>query len=233
MDYSELEKIFGIKIENTDLFNKAFTHRSYLNENPEYNNPSNERLEFLGDAVLQFLSTEYLFKKYVTKPEGELTAYRASMVNTKSLAEEAERLKYGKFLFLSKGEESTGGRERPYILANTFEAVLGAIYLQTGIDKCRTFLEKNLFYKIEEIIKKGEHKDKKSLFQEKAQEMYSITPTYKVLKEWGPDHDKSFEVGVYLDKKLVAKGKGKSKQTAESEAATQALKTLEWTKSLY
>ena len=226
MDISKLQQNLKIKIEDMELFKTALTHRSYLNENSGYKNPSNERLEFLGDAVLQFLSSEFLYKKYPGNPEGDLTAYRASMVNTDSLAEESKRLAYGEHLLLSKGEEQTGGRERPYILANTFEAILGAIYLDEGIDTCRTFLEKNLFYKIDRIVATGDYKDKKSLFQEIAQEKFGITPTYEILQEWGPDHNKEFEVGVFLEKKIIAKGRGASKQKAESAAAEKALKNI-------
>jgi len=229
MDFNELEKTLEITIskENKDLFVRAFTHRSYLNEIKESKIRSNERLEFLGDAVLQFLSSEYLFKKYNEREEGDLTAFRASIVNTNSLAQESSRLNYGKFLLLSKGEEQTGGRERPYILANTFESVIGAIYLSTDIGTVRNFLNKNLFYKIDTIVQKGEYRDKKSLFQEKAQELKGVTPVYKVVKEWGPDHDKKFEVGVYLDKDCIATGKGRSKQKAESDAAKKALNIIE------
>jgi len=221
----KLSKIIGDKVtSNIDIYKRAFIHRSYLNETDEQN--SNERLEFLGDAVLQLLSSNFLFKTYTKEPEGILTAYRASLVNTTSLGKEAKRLGYGELLYMSKGEEATGGREREYILANTFESLLGALYLDKGIDFCDKFLHKNLFYKIEDIIKNEDYKDKKSLFQEVSQEKYSITPIYKVLSETGPDHDKIFEMGVYLESKLVAKGKGSSKQKAESSAAENALKIL-------
>lgn len=226
LDQTKLEKILNIKIESTDLFIRAFTHRSFLNENKNLEINSNERLEFLGDAVLQFLSSEYLFNNYKDKPEGILTAFRASIVNTKSLGFEAKKIGYGEFLLLSKGEEANGGRENEYILANTFEAVLGALYLSNGIEKCKTFLETNLFYKLKKIIESESYIDSKSHFQEIAQELRGVTPTYKVVKEWGPDHDKTFEVAVYLDKKLIAKGEGSSKQRAESEAASAGIKVL-------
>lgn len=221
----KLEQIIGSKVEsNLDLYKRAFIHRSYLNETTENN--SNERLEFLGDAVLQLLTSQFLFKTYTNDPEGILTAYRAALVNTVSLAEEAKRLGYGELLFMSKGEEATGGRDREYILANTFESLLGALYLDKGLEFCDKFLHENLFYKIDKIIKNEDYKDKKSLFQEVSQEKYSITPIYKVLSETGPDHDKTFEVGVYLDTKLIAKGKGSSKQKAESSAAENALNSI-------
>ena len=224
MNEAELVKVLGIdKIKDKNIFEEAFTHRSYLNENKDQNLESNERLEFLGDAVLQFLSTEYLFNKFKHIKEGTLTAYRAALVNTNSLAEESKRLGFGKFLRLSKGEELNKGRENTYILANTFEAVLGALYLDQGLEKCKKFLEKNLFYKIDRIIKEEAYKDKKSGFQEIAQEEQGITPTYKVIREWGPDHNKKFEVAVYLGKDKIATGVGSSKQKAEIEAAKKAI----------
>lgn len=222
-DLFKLEKIIGVKFSDPTLLETAFTHRSYLNEHPGYKNPSNERLEFLGDSVLQFLTSEYLYKAYKNSPEGDLTNFRAAVVNTGSLAKESRSLGYGRFLLLSKGEEDSGGRDREYILANTFEAVLGAIYLNKGMKKSREFLEKNLFYKIREIVEKEQYKDFKSTFQELAQEREGVTPTYKVLAEWGPDHDKRFRVGVYLGKRLYGKGEGSSKQKAEEEAAKNAL----------
>jgi len=227
LDKKKLEKVLGLKITDTEIFIRAFTHRSFLNENKSLEINSNERLEFLGDAVLQFLSSEYLFKTYTKNPEGDLTAYRASIVNTTSLGFESKRLGYGDFLLLSKGEEANNGRGNEYILANSFESVLGAIFLSFGIDTCRTFLEKNLFYKLEQIVSSGSFRDSKSHFQEISQELKNITPTYKVIKEWGPDHDKTFEVGVYLDKKLISKGTGSSKQRAERDAASKGIEILE------
>ncbi|MBP7859536.1 ribonuclease III [Patescibacteria group bacterium] len=227
IEKQELENTLNIEIHDINLFEKAFTHRSFLNENKHKNYESNERLEFLGDAVLQLLTSEFLFIKYEKNAEGILTAYRASIVNTVSLAEEAKRLEYGKFLRMSRGEETTGGRNREYILANTFEAVLGAIFLSSGIEVCKKFLEKNLFYKIDKIVQEGEYRDAKSKFQEIVQEKYDVTPIYKTLKEWGPDHDKNFEVGVYIKDKLTAKGTGASKQKAENDAAKEALRKIE------
>jgi ribonuclease III len=225
-DFDKLEKILNIKIENRELFITAFTHRSYLNEHSAYKNPSNERLEFLGDAVLQLLSSEYLFNTYPNSPEGDLTNYRSAVVCTPSIGEEARRLGYGELLLLSNGEESTGGRDREYILANTFEAVLGALFFEKGIDFCREFVNKNLLYKIDDLINKQEYKDAKSLFQELAQEKTSITPVYNVLESWGPDHEKTFKVGVFLGDKLWGTGEGRSKQKAEQQAAVTALKAL-------
>lgn len=222
----EVEKVLGTKIKGTTLFTVAFTHRSYLNEHPKYKNPSNERLEFLGDAVLQLLSSEFLYNKYPESPEGDLTNYRAAIVCTKSLAKEAKRLGYGAFLLLSNGEEATGGRNREYILANTFEAVLGALYLEQGIEFCKEFVEKELLYKLEDIVKNKKYKDAKSDFQEMSQEKKSVTPVYKVLDSWGLDHEKTFKVGVFLENEEWGVGEGKSKQKAEQQAALNALDKL-------
>jgi len=225
-DFEQLQKNLDTTLTNRELFQTAFTHRSYLNEHTNYTNPSNERLEFLGDAVLQHLSSEYLYLKYPTQPEGELTNYRSAIVCTPSLASESRNLGYGHFLMLSNGEESTGGRDREYILANTFEAVLGALYLEKGIDFCRSFLNKVLFYKVDEIVRNQEYKDAKSKFQETAQEKFGITPEYKVLDSWGPDHDKTFKVGVFLGAKQMGVGEGRSKQKAEQNAAEDAIKGI-------
>ena len=218
----KLEKILNTKITDVELFKTAFTHRSFLNENPDYPNPSNERLEFLGDAVLQLLSSEYLFNNY-DETEGVLTNYRSAIVCTKSLAEESKRLGYGDFLFLSKGEELSGGRQREYILANTFEAVLGALFLQDGISFCRDFTTKELLYKLDTIIEEERHKDAKSRFQELAQEKTGITPEYRVKDSWGADHEKTFKIAAYLEKEVYGEGVGQSKQKAEQAAAKAAL----------
>ncbi len=214
-NFEKLEKILNIKVKDKDLFLTAFTHRSYLNEHSTYELPSNERLEFLGDAVLQLLSSEHLFKNY-PNPEGDLTNFRAAIVCTESLALEAGRLGYGEFLLLSKGEEASGGRDREYILANTFESVLGAIFLQEGLEKCREFVEKELFYKVSGIIDNKSYKDAKSEFQEKAQEKLGVTPSYVVLDSWGPDHERIFKVGVYLSREEYGVGEGASKSRTGS-----------------
>ena len=223
---TELEQVLNTKITNVGLFQTAMTHRSYLNEHDDYEYPSNERLEFLGDAVLQLVSSEYLYKNFANSSEGELTNFRSAIVNTASLAAESLRLGFGKFLLLSKGEEASGGREREYILANTFEAVLGALYLANGLVFCTNFVQKELLYKIETIIKEKSYKDAKSMFQEMAQEKHGITPVYKVLDSWGADHEKTFKVGVYLDTKLYGVGEGSSKQRAQQEAAQDAVDKL-------
>lgn len=225
-DSKKFEKVIDASIQDASLYKTAFTHRSYLNEHPSYTFPSNERLEFLGDAVLQVLSSEFLYKNYLKSPEGELTNYRAAIVCTPSLAKEAKRLNYGEFLFLSNGEESTGGRTREYILANTFEAVLGALFLEKGLDFCKEFITRELLYKINEIVENEQYKDAKSKFQEAAQEKKEITPNYEVLDSWGLDHEKTFKIGVYLGNELFGVGEGKSKQKAEQQAAIAALDKL-------
>lgn len=225
-DFEKIKNILGISLTDSNLFKTAFTHRSYLNEHREYTNPSNERLEFLGDAVLQLLSSEYLYTNYPDSPEGDLTNFRSSVVCTPSLAEEAKRMGYGELLLLSNGEEATGGRSREYILANTFEAVLGALYKDQGLEACRDFLLKQLFYKVADMINSNVYKDAKSKFQEKAQEKYGVTPSYQVLDSWGPDHEKTFKVGVFIEKKNWGVGEGKSKQRAEQAAAEDGLKRL-------
>jgi ribonuclease-3 len=224
-----LEKNLGLEFKNRDLLIEAFCHRSYLNEHPDFYLPHNERLEFLGDAVLELIVTEYLYKKYPEKNEGELTNWRAALVNAKILGELAKDLGFNDFLLLSKGEEKETGKARLYILANTFEALIGAIYLDQGYEVAKNFVEKNLIEKkLPEIIEKGLFKDPKTRFQEEAQERVKITPTYKVLEEWGPDHAKHFVVGVFLGNELIAKGEGSSKQEAEEEAAKNALKIKGW-----
>jgi len=219
----EFEQKAGLSFVNREVLQRAFVHRSYANENKDFKLGHNERLEFLGDAVLELVVTDELFKKYPTKSEGELTAVRASIVNTKSLSETALKLHMGDFLLLSKGEARSTGRARSYILANTFEAVVGAIYTDLGYEAARAFIERNLFEKIEPVINNKLWVDSKSFFQEKSQEVYNITPEYRVLKETGPDHDKTFTMGVFVGEKLFGEGIGASKQDAEQEAAKHAL----------
>lgn len=227
-DFSLLEKKIGIKFKNKDLLVQAFCHRSYLNENPDFYLNHNERLEFLGDAVLELVVTEYLFQKYPNKSEGELTNWRSALVNAKQLFQVAEELDLNEFLLLSRGESKELGKARKYILANVFEALIGAFYLDSGYKKCQEFIKKHLLKHLSEIIKKGLFRDAKSCFQEEAQEKVNITPIYKVLKEWGPDHAKHFIVGVFLEKELVAQGEGSSKQEAEERAAQNALEEKNW-----
>jgi ribonuclease III len=227
-DFSLFEKKLGLKFKNKNLLTQAFCHRSYLNENPSFELENNERLEFLGDAVLELAVTEYLFEKYPGKSEGELTNWRAALVNAKMLAETAGELGLNDYLLLSKGEKKETGKARQYILANTFEALIGSLFLDAGYRKCREFIKSNLVVKLPEIIEKGLFKDAKSRFQEEAQERTGLTPTYKVLKDWGPDHAKHFIIGVFLGKELAGEGKGSSKQEAEVEAAKNALETKGW-----
>jgi ribonuclease-3 len=227
-DFSKLEKKLNIKFKNKDLLTQAFCHRSYLNENPKFILENNERLEFLGDAVLELIVTEYLYQKYPRKSEGELTNWRAALVNARMLTEVAGEIDFNSFLLLSRGETKELGKARQYILANTFEAFIGAAYLDSGYKTCQKFIKKYLIEKLPEIIKKGLYKDNKSCFQEQAQEREGITPTYKVLKESGPDHAKHFVIGVFLEKELIARGSGSSKQEAEEEAARKGLENKKW-----
>ena len=221
-----LEKKLEIKFTNIDLLKKAIIHRSYLNELHEEDVlESNERLEFLGDAVLQFLSSERLYKSYPTLGEGDLTNIRSKIVNTESLAEESTRFGAGEFILISRGEKETA-KESSSILANVFEAILGALYLDQGIEACRNYLESQLFYKIDDVVKSGSLKDSKSLYQEIAQEKYLVTPQYKVIIEEGPDHNKTFISAVYINDKEMARGTGSSKRKAEQAAAQNALTSL-------
>lgn len=219
----EIEKKLKLNFKDKDLLKSAFIHRSYLNEHPEEKLSHNERLEFLGDSVLGFVVSEHIFKKYPTHAEGDLTNFRSSLVNAKSLAEAAKRLDLGSYLFLSKGEEATGGRDRQYLLANTFEALLGAIYLDSGIAPAEKLISEELLPSLTNIIDKKLYKDFKSGFQEVSQEKVNVTPVYKVLEETGPDHNRNFKVGVFLNEEQFGIGEGKSKQIAEQEAAKAAL----------
>lgn len=227
-DFSELEKKLNVCFKNKDLLVQAFCHRSYLNENPDFKLSHNERLEFLGDAVLELVVSEHLYLNYPEKSEGELTSWRAALVNAKMLGETAKQLSFNDFLLLSKGEAKEQGKSRLYILANTFEAFIGALYLDQGYKACQKFIKEHLISKLPEIIEKRLYKDPKSRFQEEAQERVGITPVYKVLEEWGPDHAKHFLVAVFLGEELIAKGEGSSKQEAELEAAENALKIKGW-----
>jgi len=227
-DFTILEKKLNFKFKNKDLLVQAFVHRSYLNENPGFHLFHNERLEFLGDAVLELVVTEYLFQKYPEKAEGELTNWRAALVNAKILSAVAKDLDFDDFLFLSRGETKEMGKGRQYILANTFEALIGGLYLDQGYGSCQKFIEKYLIKELPRIIESGLFKDVKSRFQEEAQERAEVTPFYKVLEEWGPDHAKHFIVGVFLGEELIAKGEGSSKQEAELEAARNALEAKNW-----
>jgi len=227
-NFEKLEKKLGFEFKNKDLLTQAFTHRSYINENPKFNLDHNERLEFLGDAVIELIVTEHLYKDFPEKPEGELTNWRAALVNAKMLTSVADELGYNDYLLLSRGESKETGKARAYILANTFEAVIGALYLDSGYKPCENFIKKHLMVKLADIIKEGSYKDSKSKFQEEAQEKVNITPSYRVVGESGPDHDKKFVVGVFLEEELIAEGEGSSKQEAEEAAAKKALQIKNW-----
>ncbi len=222
----KIEAILGVTFKNDDLLKTAYTHRSYLNEHRRTSLEHNERMEFLGDAVLELVVTDYLYRNY-TNPEGELTAWRSALVKTESLAELAEKLELGQFLLMSRGEAKTGGRTRQALLANLVEATIGAIYLEKGYDEAKQFIEDNIVIKLDEIIKTGAYIDAKSQFQELSQESHGVTPSYKVLEESGPDHDKTFLMGVYLGDKEYGRGKGSSKQAAQQSAALDGLKKLQ------
>jgi len=222
-DFSLLENKLGLSFKNKDLLAQAFVHRSFLNENPKFSIGHNERLEFLGDAVIEHIVTEYLYTKYPDKNEGEMTSWRAALVNAKMLAKMAQNIGFNDFLLLSQGEEKEEGKARQYILANTLEAFVGSLYIDQGLLPCKGFIEKYLLPELPEIIQNGLYKDAKSRFQEEMQEEVSITPTYSVLEESGPDHVKKFIIGVFLADKLIAEGEGSSKQEAEEAAAKKAL----------
>ena len=226
---SLFEEKFSLKFNNQDLLRQALTHRSFLNENPSSVLGHNERLEFLGDAVLELVVTEDLYQKFPEKPEGELTSLRAALVNSKMLADVAVEIDINDFLLLSRGEAKDMGRARQYILANAFEALVGAVYLDQGYDAVKNFIDNVLIVRrLEEVFQNKLYQDPKSLFQEEAQERVGITPTYNVVREWGPDHDKHFIVGVFLGKELVAEGEGPSKQAGQEEAARLGLKAKGW-----
>lgn len=228
-DFSVIEKSIGVKFKSKKLLKQAHTHRSYLNENPDSKMEHNERLEFLGDAVLELVVTEYLYENY-NAPEGELTNWRASLVNAQMLAKKAHVIGLNDCLLLSRGETKDIGKAREIILANAFEALVGAIYLDQGIKPAEKFLKKVLLVDLPYIISHKLYMDPKSKLQEETQGLLNITPLYKVLEEWGPDHEKKFKVGAYLEDFLLAQGEGSSKQEAQVDAAEKALKKEMWKK---
>jgi ribonuclease-3 len=228
MDFSKFENVIGASFSDKALLRQAFTHRSYINENRSLGNAHNERLEYLGDAVLQLVTTDFLFNKFLQKDEGELTSIRSALVNADTCAMVAQKLGMNDFLLLSKGESKDSGRARQYILANTLEAVIGAIYIDQGFDKAKEFILNHFAPLAEDIVREGLWIDSKSLFQARAQEHESATPMYKTLSESGPDHDKHFSIGVFVNDKKLGTGEGKSKQDAEQEAAKDALKNKGW-----
>lgn len=226
--FSALEERIGVTFKDKHMLIQALVHRSFLNEHREFPLSHNERLEFLGDAVLELIVTEYLFENYLN-PEGELTNWRAALVNAKMCAEAANDIGMENFLFLSHGEaKDSGTKAREYILANAFEALIGAVYLDQGWDIAEQFVTRWIITKLPDVLEQGLWMDPKSRFQESAQELIGVTPTYRVLKEEGPDHDKHFIVGVYLDKEKIAEGQGTSKQEAQVDAAEEALKVKKW-----
>ena len=227
IDFQKLQDQLGIEIHDEEIYKRAFIHRSYVNENPSIKN-DNERLEFLGDAVLELVVTEELFHKYPDKPEGELTALRSALVRGKTLALVSDNLGLGEHLLLSKGEENSGGRSKSYILANLCEAFIGALYIDQGYAEAEKFIKAYVLVHLDEIVEKGLHVDPKTYFQEMAQEHESVTPEYKLITESGPDHNKSFVMGVYLNDELVAEGEGSSKQKAEIAAAHKCLEVKGW-----
>ena len=228
-DFSKLEELIGLKFKDANLLKQAVVHRYYLNEHPDFALHHNERLEFLGDAVLEIIVTETLFRDYKTTPEGDLTNWRASLVNYKMLAEVANELGLEKYLYLSKGEsKDKNSKARQYILANAMEALIGAVYLDQGIRPTKKFVKTFILSKLDNILKNQLYLDPKSKFQERAQEIYGVTPHYKVLSESGPDHAKDFVVGLYLDNELIAQGQGTSKQEAQVAAAAEGLRNKSW-----
>jgi len=228
-DLSKLEDRLNIKFKDIDNLRQSLVHRSYINEHPKFDLGHNERLEFLGDAVLELVVTEYLYEQFPESPEGDLTNWRASLVNSNMLSELARELDIDDFLFLSKGEgKDKNSKARQYILANAFEALIGAIHLDRGYHVADQFIKKHLLVKLDHILENKLYLDPKSRFQETAQDKHGVTPTYKVLEESGPDHAKVFKVGVYLETEMVSSGKGSSKQEAQVKAAEKAIKKKGW-----
>jgi len=227
-EFETLEEKLGINFDHPELLVQAFVHRSYLNENRDFPMDHNERLEFLGDAVLEIIVTDYLYR-YYGNPEGELTNWRAALVNSKMLSSVAHEIGFEEYLFLSHGEaKDANTKARDYILANTMEALIGAIYLDKGYETTKQFISRWILPKLHHILEHGLHLDAKSRFQEASQEHEGVTPSYKVLEESGPDHAKYFKIGVYLNKELVATGEGMSKQEAQTEAAEAGLAAKKW-----
>ncbi|NTU69452.1 ribonuclease III [bacterium] len=222
-DFSIVEKKIDTVFKNKDLLKQAFVHKSYINENRDFPLGHNERLEFLGDAVLELVVTEHLYRNF-PNPEGELTNWRSALVKGESLSEESNRLEFNDFLYLSHGESKGSERARNIILANAFEAVIGAIYEDQGYNAAKKFIDKNITVKLEKILENSLHVDPKSKFQETAQEKLGATPRYEVLEEDGPDHNKHFVVGVYVNGNKYGQGEGSSKQQAAINAADNAIK---------
>lgn len=220
---NKLEQDIGFKFKQLNLLKEAVTHRSYINENPDWPISHNERLEYLGDAVLELAVSDFLFRKYPENREGQLTSLRAALVNHLTLSRAGRQIGLSDHLFLSRGEAKDTGKAREIILADAFEALIGAIYLDQGYQAAENFISRHLLIYLEEIIQKGLYQDPKSLLQEVAQDRFKITPVYQVLDEAGPEHQKNFTVGVFFNEKLIAQSQGDSKQEAERQAAQTAL----------
>lgn len=227
-EYSSFEQKLNLDFHNKGLLQQAFIHRSYINENKDSGLEHNERLEFLGDAVLELVVTDYLFKHYPETPEGKLTAYRSALVRTESISAAARNMGMNDLLLLSKGEARDEGKARDYILANTFEAFVGAVYLDQGYEAAKGIIDIELIPNIHDIIKQGLWRDAKSYVQEKAQEIYSETPSYELVSAEGPDHDKHFVMAIYFGNKKIAEGSGNSKQSAQQSAAQSAIDSEGW-----
>lgn len=227
-DISAFEKTLSAPFTDRSLLLQAFVHRSYLNENPQFEVGHNERLEFLGDAVLELVVTDYLYRTYPKEDEGTLTAYRSALVNAVTISQVAQDLSMNDYLVLSRGEAKDNGRARQIILANTFEALVGALYLDQGYDAACDFIAQHLLPRMKSILAENLWLDAKSYFQERSQDAASVTPSYHVLSETGPDHDKHFTVGVYIAEEMIAKGSGHSKQEAEQDAARKGLRVKRW-----
>jgi ribonuclease-3 len=226
MEFDELEKNIGVSFKNEDLLKEALTHRSYLNEHSEWKYPHNERLEYLGDAVLELAVSEELFSKYPEFPEGQLTILRAALVNWERLGKVGTEIGLQDFILTSRGERGDSGKAWEVILANAVEALIGAIYLDQGFPAAKKFVQKFILAHLPEILKNRSYRDAKSELQELIQEKKRLTPTYRVLEESGPAHRRTFRVGVYFGEELIAEGSGSSKQEAELNAAKQALDNM-------
>lgn len=226
-DVVSLEKKIEIKFKDRNLLRQSLVHRSYLNEHKDFELDHNERLEFLGDAVLELVTTEFLYNNFAN-PEGELTNFRAALVNRKMLAIISTEIGLEEYLLMSKGESKDTGRARQYIIANALEAVIGAIYLDQGYNKSKKFIENYFLCKMDDVLNDKLYQDAKSKFQEEAQEKVGVTPCYKVIKEWGPDHNKRFLIGIFLGEEKVAEGEGISKQAAQRNAAEKGLEAKDW-----
>ncbi len=227
-DAKKIATALGIRISNTALFQEAVTHRSYLNEHKSHPVPHNERLEFLGDAVLELAVTERLYADFPDRPEGELTALRAALVNSDMLSKIGRDLEIEQFLLMSRGEAKDTGRARAFLIANAVEAVIGALYLDQGYDAAKAFIEARVLTRIQEVLDAKLYTDPKSRFQELSQEKLGITPQYRVLRESGPDHDRRFIAGVFIGDELIAEGEGLSKQDAQRNAAKEGLIKKGW-----